>query len=119
MMADIDRVEAQRRIDAVLRRGIVFSLVWLAGIGSLIAILSGLKAKRLMARLGPEASGTGRVWWCLIVGGVGLLIWGPIIIMAVSNNLARELAAYADEADPNFSVQRTGGSVHARLYPPS
>jgi hypothetical protein len=88
-MADIDRAQAQREIDAILRRGIVFSIVWLAGIGSLIAILAGLKARKLMAQLGAEASGTGRVWWCLIIGGLGLLIWGPIIIIGVVNNLAR------------------------------
>lgn len=87
-MPDIDRVEAQRQIDAVLRRGIIFSIVWLAGIGSIIAIFSGLKAKKLIAQLGAEASGMGRVWWCLIVGGVGLLVWGPIIIMGIVNNLA-------------------------------
>jgi len=88
-MADIDRAQAQREIDAILRRGIVFSIVWLAGIGSLISILSGLKARKLIAQLGDEAFGTGRVWWCLIIGGLGLLIWGPIIIIGVVNNLAR------------------------------
>ena len=87
-MPDIDHVEAQRQIDAVLRRGIIFSILWLAGIGSIIAILSGLKAKKLIANLGVEASGMGRVWWCLIVGGVGVLVWGPIIIMGIVNNLA-------------------------------
>ena len=87
-MADIDRIRAQRQIDAVLRRGMIFSIVWLAGIGSIIAILSGLKAKKLIARLGAEASGIGRVWWCLIIGGVGLLVWGPIIIIGIVNNLA-------------------------------
>jgi hypothetical protein len=88
MMPDIDRVEAQRQIDAVLRRGIIFSFLWLAGIGSIIAILSGLKAKKLIAQLGPEASGMRRVSWCLTVGGLGLLVWGPIIIMSIINNLA-------------------------------
>jgi hypothetical protein len=68
-MPDIDRVEAQRQIDAVLRRRTIFSIVWLAGIGSVIAIFCGLRAKRLIAQFGAEASGTGRVWWCLIVGG--------------------------------------------------
>jgi hypothetical protein len=87
-MPDIDRVEAQRQIDAVLRRGIIFSIVWLGGIGSIISIFCGLRAKKLIAQLGAEASGTGRVWWCLIVGGVGLLVWGPIIIVGIVNNLA-------------------------------
>lgn len=87
-MPDIDRVEAQRQIDTVLRRGIIFSFLWLGGIGSIIAILSGLKAKKLIAQLGAGASGTGRVSWCLTVGGFGLLVWGPIIIMSIVNNLA-------------------------------
>ena len=86
-MADIDRVQVQRQIDAVLRRGIIFSIIWLAGIGSIIAIFSGLKAKKLIAQLGVEASGMGRVWWCLIVGGGGLLVWASFIIMGIVNTL--------------------------------
>ena len=87
-MARVEDVQAQRQIDAVLRRGMIFSIVWLAGIGSLIAILSALRAKKLIAQSGGKASGMGRVWWCLIVGGLGLLLWGPIIIMGIVNNIA-------------------------------
>jgi hypothetical protein len=65
----------QPRIDALLRKGIVFSIVWLAGIGSLISIVLGLKAKRLITESGGIATGMGRVWWCLILRGLGIAIW--------------------------------------------
>ncbi len=85
MEVEIDQI--QREINAVLKRGIVFSIVWLAGFGSLIAIMSGLKAKRLIAESKGAAFGIGRVRWCLIVGSIGLAIWIPVIVIAVINNL--------------------------------
>jgi hypothetical protein len=76
----------QQQIDALLKKGIVFSIVWLAGIGSLISVLLGVKAKRLIAE-SDGATGMGRVWWCLIVGGMGIAIWLPIIVLSIVNNL--------------------------------
>jgi membrane protein YqaA with SNARE-associated domain len=87
-MEEEARSEAQREIDSILLRGIIFSLVWLAGIGSAIAIYSGLKAKKLITRLGPEAKGMGRAWWCIIAGGLGLSFWGFVMLMGLINNLA-------------------------------
>jgi len=87
-MEDVHRTQAQREIDSILLRGIIFSLVWLAGIGSAIAIYSGLKAKKMIAQLGPEAKGTGRAWWCIIAGGLGLSFWGFVMLMGLINNLA-------------------------------
>ena len=87
-MAGVDTPQVQRQVDTLLRRGFVFSIVWLGGIGSLVAILSGVKAKRLIVESGGEVTGLSRVGWCLIVGGLGLLLWGPIILISVINNIA-------------------------------
>ena len=53
----------QRSLDSLLRWGIVFSIFWLAGAGSLFALLAGLRAKREIAQSGGESGrmGTGTV----------------------------------------------------------
>jgi hypothetical protein len=75
----------QGDLDRLLRWGIVFSLVWLAGVGSLFALMAGRKAKRKIALSGGELEGSGRAQWCLIVGTIGLAIWIPILTIAVAN----------------------------------
>ena len=77
----------QAKVNGLLRRGVVFSILWLMGIGSAIAVISGLKAKRLIQGSGGTVTGIGRAWWCLIVGGLGIVIWGIVVIVGISNNL--------------------------------
>lgn len=77
----------QAQVNGLLRRGLVFSILWLMGIGSVIAVVSGLKAKRLIEESGGTVTGIGKVWWCLIVGGLGIAIWGVVIIVGIYNNL--------------------------------
>ena len=73
-------IDGQSRIDSTLRWGIVFSILWLMGIGSAIAVINGLRARGAILRSRGALTGMGRVWWCLIVGGIGLLVWAPILI---------------------------------------
>ncbi len=75
----------QLELDHLLRRGILFSILWLMGIGSAIAVYSGLKAKRAIGASGGVLQGSRRVWWCLIVGGLGIIIWSPLVVVAIAN----------------------------------
>jgi len=84
-----DGTVTQRDVDQLLQRGVIFSLVWLMGFGSLIAVRSGIRAKRMIEQSNGAASGMGRVWWCLIVGGLGIVIWAPIVVIAIVNNIGR------------------------------
>ena len=77
----------QDQIDRILKWGIIFSVLWLAGLGSLFAIISGLKARKAINASNGTLVGTGRAWWCLVVGGLGLAFWLPIILIGVSNQL--------------------------------
>lgn len=81
-----DEPTIQRDVDRILQRGVVFSLVWLMGIGSIIAVLSGLRAKRMIEQSAGACREDGRVWWCLIVGGIGIAIWVPLLAVAIVNN---------------------------------
>ena len=77
----------QAQVNKLLRRGIFFSIVWLAGVGSFIVIRSAMRARRLIERSDGRLQGMGRVWWCLIVGGFGLLVWGGGLLVAIAGYL--------------------------------
>ncbi len=66
--------DAQRKVKSLLRIGIFFSIFWIAGIGSIISIVLGLKARNIIKRANMNISGMGGVYWCLIVGGGGLIM---------------------------------------------
>ena len=67
----------------MLRRGIIFSIFWLMGFGSLIAVIQAAKALKIIRQSNGEIRGSGKVMWCFIVGGAGLLFWGYVILMLV------------------------------------
>lgn len=77
----------QSQLDNTLKWGIIFSLFWLAGVGSLVAVILGLKAHKTIAASNGKLVGSGRVSWCLIVGGLGLALWVPIVVIGVVNQL--------------------------------
>jgi hypothetical protein len=77
----------QEKVNAMLRRGILFSIFWLMGAGSLIAIIQGIKALRIIRQSNGQIMGTGKVWWCFVVGGIGLLFWGYVFIMVMISAL--------------------------------
>lgn len=79
----------QDQIDRTLKWGIVFSIVWLMGLGSLFAVLSGLKARKAINASGGALVGTGKVWWCLIVGGLGIAFWLALFVAVVLPLLIR------------------------------
>ena len=72
-------LDLQVRVSKILSRGFVFSIVWLAGLGSLIAFISGLHARKLITDSNGSVSGIGMSWWCIIVGAAGMVI-GPMLI---------------------------------------
>lgn len=75
----------QVHIDRMLKWGIVFSILWLAGLGSIFAFMSGLKARKAINASNGTMVGTGRAWWCIAVGALGFAFWLPIILIGVYN----------------------------------
>jgi len=75
----------QDQVDQNLKWGIISSVLWLAGIGSLLSTILGFRAKKAINASNGTLVGNGRVWWCLVVGGLGIILWFPIIIIAVVN----------------------------------
>jgi len=79
----LSQTDLQHQVDAMLRRGIIFSIFWLMGVGSLIAIIQAMKARRIIRQSDGEIRGSGKVVWCFIVGGAGLVFWGYVILMVI------------------------------------
>jgi len=75
-------LETQVRLSKMLAMGFVLSLCVVAGLGSLAALLIGLKALKTINRSPVELSGKWMAWWCVIVGGLGA-VFVPIFILSL------------------------------------
>ena len=73
----------QYRVDSMLQFGIICSIVWMMGFGSLYAFLCGLRARRIIKASEGQLVGMRRANWCIIVGGLGVAVWFPILAMVV------------------------------------
>jgi hypothetical protein len=78
--ADLER---QIKVSRMLAMGFVFSVMPIAGAGSLVALILGLKARKIIRQSKNELSGIGLAWWCIIAGLLGLLILPPLSILTV------------------------------------
>ena len=85
--------DVQRKVRLLLRIGIFFSIFWIAGIGSIISIVLGLKGRNIIKRANMNINGMGWVYWCLIIGGLGLiislLIFAAIIVPIILKSFAK------------------------------
>ena len=64
----------QIKLSKLLSRGFIFSIVWLGGVGSLIALVSGIRALVLIRRSNSRLAGSAMAWWCVVVGGLGVIV---------------------------------------------
>jgi hypothetical protein len=67
-------LDEQIKISKLLSRGFIFSIVWLGGIGSLVALVSGIKGLVLVGQSEGRLVGKKMAWWCILVGGIGVVI---------------------------------------------
>ncbi len=75
----------QGQIDKMLKWGIIFSVIWLGGLGSLAAFIIGVKARNRIKASSGTLTGSGRALWCLVVGALGLALWVPMIFIGIIN----------------------------------
>ena len=73
----------QYRLDSMLQFGIICSIVWMMGLGSLYAFYYGLRARSIIKSSGGQLVGMKRANWCIIVGGIGIAVWLPIFTVIV------------------------------------
>lgn len=66
-------LDLQIKVSKILSRGFIFSIVWLGGIGSFVAVISGLYAMRVIDKSKGQIGGIKMAWWCVIVGFIGMV----------------------------------------------
>jgi hypothetical protein len=84
---DIKRLEQQVKVSRMLATGFAFSIVWMGGIGSLIALVLGLRARKIIQQSNGEIVGIKMAWWCIIVGALGVLSLPPLIFLLIGPRL--------------------------------
>ncbi|HEX8175638.1 MAG TPA: hypothetical protein VF543_11020 [Pyrinomonadaceae bacterium] len=78
-------LELQVKVSKLLSRGFVFSIACIGGVGSLTAFIYGLRARKIIQQSNGELVGIKLAWWCIIVGGLGMIIAPLVIILALMN----------------------------------
>jgi hypothetical protein len=73
----------QVRVSKMLGTGFVLSLVGVAGLGSFIAFILGLRALRMINRSNGKLSGRFMAWWCIVLGGLGTVTLPLALTMIV------------------------------------
>ena len=65
---------SQLRVSRALGLGFALSLVWLGGVGSAWALVTGLWARHVIRASGGRVVGIRVAWWCIIAGAVGTAV---------------------------------------------
>jgi hypothetical protein len=78
-------LELQIKVSKMLGMGFVCSILTIGGITSLIALILGLKARRIINQSGRAITGIRLAWWCIIAGGLGAIV-SPLMIALVLLN---------------------------------
>lgn len=71
----------------MLSDGFIFSLVWLSGIGSIIALIIGLRAIIIIRRSNGQLTGIGMAWWCVIAGAAGVLMLPLLLYLNLTSHI--------------------------------
>lgn len=79
----MDELEQQVKVSRMLGMAFVLSITSFFGVGSLIALILGLKASRIIQASQGRISGGVMAWWCILAGAVGALIFPPLTIIAI------------------------------------
>jgi hypothetical protein len=78
-----DNLAQQVRVSKMLGMAFVLSITGLHGAGSLIALILGLRARRLIKAAPVRISGRVMAWWCIVAGALGALILSPLTIQSI------------------------------------
>ncbi|MBS1551235.1 MAG: hypothetical protein JST15_04095 [Bacteroidetes bacterium] len=75
--------KVQTEINRLVNRGIVLGLVWIMGIGSVIALISGFQAKKLIRSSENVLTGNKKANQSILIGIAGLLVWVAVFAFIV------------------------------------
>jgi hypothetical protein len=66
-------LELQVKVSKLLGIAFAFSITGLGGLGSLVAFIVGLKARRMINNSAKPINGIALSWWCIVAGVAGAL----------------------------------------------
>lgn len=92
-LAELARVDPtlflQMRVSRMLGFGLALTFAWTGGICSLIALVIGLRARRLIREGGGRLAGMRMALWCIVAGAAGvpagLAFWVWLFMQAAKN----------------------------------
>lgn len=70
----------QEEFNRITTRGLVFGIIWIMGIGSIIALISGYQAAKIYKESGNTLEGKNKITKSYLAGFAGILLW----IIAIS-----------------------------------
>ena len=83
----MDDLEQQVRVSKMLGMAFVLSITGIFGLGSLIALILGCNALRIIQGADQRISGRLVAWWCILAGALGTLILPPLTIATILKQL--------------------------------
>jgi apolipoprotein N-acyltransferase len=83
----VDNLEQQVRVSKMLGMAFVLSITGIFGVGSLIALVLGCKALRIIRSTDQKISGRLLAWWCILAGALGTLILPPLTVLTIVKQL--------------------------------
>jgi hypothetical protein len=80
-----DQRAQQSEVNALLARALVFSFIWLPGLGSLYSIILARQAHRIIKAPNGRLDGMVRVWWCYLFGGFCIILMLSVVVTVSLN----------------------------------
>jgi hypothetical protein len=86
----MDELEQQVKVSKMLGMAFVLSITGLFGVGSLIALILGWKARQIIQASEGRIGGRFMAWWCILNGALGtLIVLVAALILTVGSILKR------------------------------
>ena len=83
----MDNLEQQVRVSKMLGMAFVLSITGIFGVGSLIALVLGCKALRIIRSSDQKISGRLIAWWCILAGALGTLLLALLTVLTIVKQL--------------------------------
>jgi hypothetical protein len=66
---------AAREVKRLIKQAAFFLVLWLFGIGSVIAVLNGVKARKVVLQSNGRIEGIVGAWVCIVIGLIEIATW--------------------------------------------
>ena len=76
----MEDLEQQVKVSRMLGLAFALSITGVGGIGSLVALIIGWRALRVIQSENGRITGRWMAWWCILAGAIGFLIITPLVI---------------------------------------